>query len=59
MLSEIYWPVLFLFLEKNINVNIIIIVDLIKHQIVLTTDILDVTVFSNIHNCTLFCKKIS
>ncbi len=34
------------------------IVDLIKHQIVITTEILDVTVFSNIYNCTLFCKNV-
>ncbi len=36
----------------------IIIVDLIKHQIVLTTEILDVTVFSNIDNYTSFYKNV-
>ncbi len=36
----------------------IIIVDLINHQIGLTTETLDVTVFSNIDNCTLFYKNV-
>ncbi len=42
--------------SKNYVYNITI-VDLIKHQIVLTTEIQDLTVFSNIDNCTLFCKN--
>ncbi len=36
----------------------IIIVDLINHQIGLTTETLDVTVFSKIDNCTLFYKNV-
>jgi len=48
----------FYFLEKNNYIYNIIIVDLIQHQIVITTEILDVTVFSNIYNYTLFCKNV-